>query len=163
MNEDPAPPQNLVDLINTLAEPSEPPPVSMMPETVGWVVLALVLAVALLAGAIAGVKRHRANAYRRAALAELHKTGDDPVAVADVLRRTALAAYPRREVASLTGAAWIKFLRSKGRLREPRADAQDLACTPYTRSAPHAVPGLSAAAADWVRSHHRNRSGGAGR
>lgn len=58
-----------------------------------------------------------ANRYRREALAELDRltrTSPPPrqlsVNLALLVRRTALAAFPREQVAALTGAAWLSFL-----------------------------------------------------
>lgn len=102
--------KNLVELLDMLKPIPEPDPVSMVPATQGWIWLGLaLLAVVLLAGRW-GWRRWRANAYRRAALAELEAAGGAPAEVAAILRRAALAAYPRRKVAPLTGTAWLAFL-----------------------------------------------------
>ena len=82
----------LVELIELLEEVPEPPPVSMMPQTLGWIVVGLVLAALLFLLIRWAVRRHREEAYRRAALRELDEAGDDPAAISAVLRRTALAA-----------------------------------------------------------------------
>lgn len=42
-------PVSLVGLINQLTEVADPPPVSMVPQTTGWLVLAIVLAIAICA------------------------------------------------------------------------------------------------------------------
>ena len=65
--------------------------------------------------------------------------------------RTALAAFPRADVATLSGAAWAGFLeRTGGRFG---ALAPALAEAPY-----HAVavdgPAALAAARHWIRRHH---------
>jgi hypothetical protein len=145
---------NLVDLIDRLAEPLQPAPVSMAPQTAGWTVLAVLLALVLAWLAWRWVQRWRANAYRRAALDELDAAGDDPAAIADILRRTALAAWPRGRVASLSGADWLHFLDATGGgggfLEGPGAA---LASAPYRSDAAAAAPGLGALAARWVRRH----------
>ena len=84
----------LVELINLLEEVPEPPPIAMTPQTPGWIVLGVVVAVLLFLLLRWAVQRHRAEAYRRAALRELEQAGDDPAAISTVLRRTALAAFP---------------------------------------------------------------------
>ncbi|MCB1402572.1 MAG: DUF4381 family protein, partial [Rhodobacteraceae bacterium] len=72
MNEDGAPaPTTLIDLLDRLVEPPEPAPMPMTPQTWGWAVLAAALALALAWIAWRAWRRWRANAYRRAALAEL--------------------------------------------------------------------------------------------
>jgi hypothetical protein len=63
--------------------------------------------------------RYRSNAYRRAALAEIDAIGKvaDPAsaaALSAVLKRAALVAYPRSDVARLTGLAWLSFLNRTG-------------------------------------------------
>ena len=100
--------KNLVELLDMLEPIPEPAPISMVPATAGWIWLGLAVAAAL---AYAGYRAHRhwkANAYRRAALAELAHAGDKPEAIAAILRRAVLVAYPRSEVAALTGPDWIR-------------------------------------------------------
>jgi Domain of unknown function (DUF4381) len=145
---------NLVDLIDQLAEPLEPAPVSLAPQTAGWTVLAVLLALVLAWLAWRWVQRWRANAYRRAALAGLDAAGNDPAAIADILRRTALAAWPRDRVASLSGVDWLRFLDATGRgggfVDGP---GTALASAPYRSDAAAPTPGLGALAARWVRRH----------
>lgn len=143
----------LSQLIDLLEPASAPAPVSMMPQTFGWVVLALLL-LAALAGGVFALRRHRvATAYRRAALGALAGCGDDPARIAEVLRRTALAAYPRARVAGLHGAEWLAFLDDSFPGQGFRAGpGQVLATAPYRPTA--ADPALSRLAADWVK-HHR--------
>ena len=100
----------LVELIDLLEEVPEPLAIPMTPQTPGWIALAAVILVIGLVLVRWGVNRHRANAYRRAALHELEEARDDPSTVAAILRRTAIAAYPREKVASLSGAQWLAFL-----------------------------------------------------
>jgi hypothetical protein len=69
-------------------------------------------------------RRWKANAYRRAALGELKalearassadQRGQALADVAALLKRTALAAWPRETVASLSGADWLEFLDRTG-------------------------------------------------
>lgn len=97
----------------------QPQPVSWLPETWGWLALALLL-LALVAWAL--WRRHRrylANRYRREALAEIDRlaaTGGAGAVtgIAQVLKRVALKAWPRAETASLSGAAWLAFLKRQG-------------------------------------------------
>lgn len=146
-------PQNLVDLLGELVEPPEPAPISMVPQTAGWTVLAAMLALAALWLAWRGWQRWHANGYRRAALADLETAGDDPAAVADILRRTALAAWPRASVAALSGTDWLRFLDTTGGTTAfTEGPGAALAGTPY-RAARVAVPGLGALATNWVRRH----------
>ncbi|WP_157018882.1 DUF4381 domain-containing protein [Mesorhizobium xinjiangense] len=146
-------PVTLLDLLDRLVKAPEPPPVSMMPQTWGWVALALIL---LLAGTLIALRirrRNLANAYRRFAIRELDAARDDPAAIAAILRRTALAAYPRRDVAGLAGEDWLRFL-------DERVEGTDflegpgrlVAEAPY-RSAKD-DPALYRIARGWI-AHHR--------
>jgi hypothetical protein len=140
---------SLVGLLNQLAEVPDPAPVSMVPQTAGWLVVAgIVLAFVVWRGwRMWG--HYRANAYRRAALKELAQAGDDPAVVSGILKRAAMAAYGRRRVAGLSGAAWVAFLAETG-----AGQFRDTALTSaaYQRS-PAADPQLLAAARAWITSH----------
>ncbi|MEP2533423.1 DUF4381 domain-containing protein [Shimia sp.] len=150
---DTSPPENLVDLINKLQEVPDPAPVSMLPQTQGWIVLAAFVAVAALFGARKILHRHRANAYRRTALVELQHAGDDAARISAILKRTALVAYPRQDVAPLTGQGWIAFLERTGTgggfESGPGAALATAAFIPGDTQA----PGLNALACQWVRQH----------
>lgn len=95
-----------------------PQPVSWLPQTWGWLALALLL-LALVAFALwRRHRRHVANRYRREALAELDRLeatsgAMNARAVAELLKRVALHAWPRATTASLSGAAWLAFLNQR--------------------------------------------------
>jgi hypothetical protein len=100
--------QNLNDIVL-------PGPVPWWPLAPGWYVLFAVLAVALVYLAGRWWNARSQNRYRRQALAELAAIRRDqntgslqqlPVLV----KRAALAAWPREQVASLNGPAWHRFL-----------------------------------------------------
>lgn len=145
---------SLIDLLDQLVVPDPPPPVSMMPQTVGWAVVGALLAAMAVLVLWRMISRYRVNAYRRAALAELAQAADDPAQVAEILRRTALVAYDRRLVAGLQGMDWIAFLeRTEGAswndaLRPLLLDA------PY-RGNTRASPDLTARVARWIKAHKR--------
>lgn len=158
MNGEDAAPANLIELIDRLAEPVAPAPISMMPQTVGWAVLGVLAGLVVLLLVVLKLRRWRANAYRRAALAALADAGDDPAAIADILRRTALAAYGRTEVVSLYGPNWLAFLdRTGGGDAFTAGPGAALAVSPY-RGQPEQVAGLGELAARWVRRHGRRES-----
>ncbi|ABG30232.1 DUF4381 domain-containing protein [Roseobacter denitrificans] len=151
-------PTSLVDLINKLVEPVEPAPISMVPQTGGWVVLAIVLIVLALYGVLRIRAHLRRNAYRKAALSALEQAGDDAAAIATILRSTALAAFPRAQVASLSGPEWLAFLdRCAGMDDFTNGAGQVLATAPYASCA-RADPALREAAKNWVRRHQRQVS-----
>ncbi len=152
-----AKPVTLLDLLDRLIEAPDPPPVSMMPQTWGWAVLALILLATCIFVAIHMRRRYRANAYRRYAIKELEATRDDPAAIAAILRRTALAAYPRRDVAGLTGDDWLRFLDARVAGKDfLEGPGRLVAAAPYR--ATQSEPALSAVAKDWIVRHQREKT-----
>jgi len=104
--------QNLNDIVLPAAVP-------WWPLAPGWYVLGAVLALAACWYGFRLLKRWKSNRYRRSALAELRQlraSGDVSIVsqVPALLKRTALAAFPREEVASLSGLRWIEFLQRTG-------------------------------------------------
>jgi hypothetical protein len=143
---------NLVELYDLLVQPPEPDRVSMMPQTVGW--LWLGAAVFLLAGYALWlwIKWRRATAYRREALIAVRQADADPVMIAKVLRRTALAAFPRDRVAGLYGDSWLAFLDSAASVNFSGTEAGKVLITaPYRPQAPNSD--LPAMAEKWIRMH----------
>ena len=110
--QDPADLSRLNDIVT-------PPPVPWWPPAPGWWILGAALLAAIAILSWAALLHYRRNAYRRAALAEIDAIGkvNDPAsaaALSAVLKRVALVAYPRSDVASLTGSAWLSFLDRTG-------------------------------------------------
>ena len=144
-----------------------PQPVSLLPQT--WpsrIAIAL-----LLAAAIAAVWRilhqRRVNRYRREALAELGRIEQSVDAdqapaelvtrLAVLVRRTALAAFPRERIAPLAGPAWLSFLDSTYDGSEfSEGPGRLLASAPYQRIAPDGgeVRSLAAVVRRWIGEHH---------
>lgn len=131
---------NLPELLELLQPVVVPEPVSLLPETAGWWVIAGWLLTLGLLGADWWRRRWQANAYRRQAQAEIdgllvQTNLDGPTlaaGIAAVVKRTALAAYPRTQVASLSGDAWAAFLTSSsGNDPQIAAAAQLLASAAY--------------------------------
>jgi len=94
-----------------------PQPVSLWPQTWTSRIAIAVLLAALVVATWEILRYRRTNRYRREALAELERTLDartPPVEMAAQLavlvRRTALAVFPREKVASLSGPRWLAFL-----------------------------------------------------
>ncbi len=147
---------NLVDLIDLLEPVPEPVPVPLWPQTAGWFWLALLVVGLLVLAAHWLLRRHRANAYRRAALRELEAANGNATAIARILRRTAIAAYGRQRVAALSGDAWLGFLDTAvGGSDFCSGPGRALAIAPYQKDAN--TDGLTDLAAAWIRGH---RTGG---
>ncbi|MEP2029561.1 MAG: DUF4381 domain-containing protein [Paracoccaceae bacterium] len=144
---------NLVELYDRLIPPTAPAEVSMMPQTVGWVWLAVIAVILCVLGLRWGVMRHKANAYRRAGLRALDECGNDPTMIATLLRRTALGAFPRATVAGLTGEDWLSFLdKSLGQPLFVGTEAgRVLTKAPYAGGSP--IEGLQTAARIWIKKH----------
>lgn len=105
------------DLAN-LADLVLPPPVPFWPPAAGvWIVSAAALAALAVLGRRV-LRRYRADAYLRAAKAELDALATGEVregpAIAErvsaVMKRAAIVAYGRERVAALTGAEWSRFI-----------------------------------------------------
>ncbi len=147
----------LLDLMHGLVMPE---PVAWLPETPGWwIVLGWLFAVMLLAGWQL-VKRRRRNRYRRDALTELKAIAAQPELgpaesaqrIAALLKRTALVAYPREDVAALYGGDWATFLKeSAGGDRQIAAAADVLSAAAYRPDADGSV--LTGPARRWIRLH----------
>ena len=112
MNGDPASLSNLHEIVL-------PEAVYWWPLAPGWWVLACIVAVILVLLVRRAWLHWKADAYRRAALRELESM-TEPVAVAELLRRTALAVAPRREIAALTGQAWLDWLDARSSTPMPQ-------------------------------------------
>ncbi len=154
MNPDPANLANLRDI-------ATPPPVSWWPPAPGWWFLLTVLGLVAVLVAVHGWRRWRADAYRRAALREL-RGAENVASIAELLKRAALAACPRTQVASLTGSAWVKWLAETGGRPVPAAVSEALAVGAYSGCELADVSELAPFAAQWIRSHRIGQRVGEG-
>jgi C4-dicarboxylate-specific signal transduction histidine kinase len=155
--------------LRQMADIALPPPVSMMPATWGWAVLAGLVVLVLVFALWLWLRRRAQNRYRREALAELAVleatlSGETErrtalSALPAIIKRTALAVWPREEVAALNGQAWLGFLKSHA--DNMRIDAEDYAFlveTEYRLAL--AIPDKAearrsfAAARQWIEGHN---------
>lgn len=145
-------PMTLVDYLDQLQLAPEPPAVSMWPQTAGWIWLGLIVLALLVWGLVRWFRHRQESLYRRQALEQITVAGDDPAAIAPILRRTALAAFPRRDVAGLQGDAWLAFLdRTYGGHGFAEGIGSAIVRAPYTDV--ERTVGLAALASTWVRRH----------
>ncbi|KEA09353.1 DUF4381 domain-containing protein [Rhizobium rhizogenes] len=165
------PPDPLIETaLRSLKDIAPQQPVSWFPQTWGWLALVVVLVALITVLLVRQVKHYRANRYRREALLELQALEReilDPAkrqqamrALAALLKRTALAAWPRDDVASLSGAAWIHFLRSQE--DDGVADALATLLNDFEyhgdgsmKTMPFNIAGdVVASARQWIERHH---------
>lgn len=160
---DPASLENLHDLV-------VPAPVPWWPPAPGWYWLAGVIVLLAVWSVWQAHRRYRANGYRRAALAEfgsLAREAADPAAadmalraLPALLKRTALAAFPRARVAAFSGPPWWAFLdrtsAGSGFVGGGGPVLDKLAYDPSARVEPAERRVLLAAAETWLRCHRRD-------
>ena len=153
---------DLFALLERLEPIPEPPPISLWPQTSGWIGLAVVLVALVAWFLVRWISYRRANAYRRSARAALADAGADPATVTAIVRRTALAAFPRSDVAGLYGDEWLAFLdRSYGGSEFSEGLGRLFANAPYAPEVEDADR-LAALATRWVRHHRRSTEGARG-
>jgi len=144
-----------------------PAPVSWMPQTWGWLIVALLLLFAILLWCALAYRRWRKNAYRREALKHLEEieaavrdAGKRARALNDLgelVKRTALAAWPREDVAATSGSAWAAFLVAHGDMTNSEGfhrffdDLEYQAGTPVSTEV---ADGLVRDARRWIEGHH---------
>jgi len=138
---DPSDLSNLRDII-------VPPDVSFWPPALGWWLVGAACAVAVGFAAAAVVRHWRRNAYRREALHALQTA--DASDISAILKRAALAAFPRERVASLNGAAWLAFLDRTG-----GTSFAGTALLALTYGGAGDRDAVIAQARRWIVSHHR--------
>ena len=143
------------DPLSALRDIHLPEPVPFWPLATGWWVL-----LALVVGTLAALwwqRRARLRSLKLAALRELSKLREDFEQSGDVqglalklsvlLRRVALARFPREQVAALHGESWAKFLASAS--RDPELTTRTaLALEQALYESPENVPRESAQ--DWL-------------
>jgi len=154
--------------LEKLADVVSPPPPDWLPRTWGWAIVGLLLLM-LLAWALRRWHRQRvANRYRREALAELARlqprlAADDTAARAqaladavELLKRVALAAFPRPQVAALNGPRWVAFLREHaGHARLDDASLRWIETAEYRTAPPSAdeARALGRTVRQWIEAH----------
>ena len=160
MTDDPTSLTNLHDIV-------VPDPVPWWPPAPVWYFLGLLALLGLGWLLLAWRRRRIAQRYRHLALqdlAQLQNAAKDPsqrqgalVELPVLLKRTALAAWPRERVAALTGADWWTFLDQKGSspvfAKIHGAALQRLAYSPNPDLSSKEAKDLLRAVRKWIRNH----------
>jgi hypothetical protein len=159
-------PEALAEALADLRGWHLPEPVSWWPPAPGWWLLGLILLALAGLAAVWVLRRHRRGAAARAAQrelaaleVELARTGDSSAFVrglSRLLRRFALARFPRGEVAGLSGERWLAFLDQHGGGWAFRTGAgRALAEGPYRPVAEVKAGELAALVRAWVAHNAR--------
>ena len=145
-------PATSLDRLHDLVLPPAVPWWTLAP---GWYVAFAVLILVSILILIRLVSRYRANAYRREAARELASL-ESSAAIAELLRRTALAIAPRPVVAEKTGTAWLDWLAAQ--FPEPMPDTVRTQLTSGVYGSPaasHELNVLRDYAARWITRHRQ--------
>ncbi len=158
--------QQQADPLARLRDIHQPGMIETWPPAPGWWILAGLALVALIALVTWLFLHWRRNRYRREALKELaaleghwQANGDDAAylqALQKLLKRVALTAFPREQVASLTGEAWLQFLDNSTNSHDfSIGEAEALIDGNYRPDISIDVPALQIIAARWINDHQR--------
>lgn len=132
----------------------QPPPPAWTPQTIGWYVVFATIALLAMWMAIHSLRKWLANRYRREALRELALL--QPEEFSTLLKRTALSAWPREKVASLSGEAWLNFLNESAKnnsfQQAPGNRIEEIALRSQTLSSEDEQT-LRKVTAAWIRRH----------
>ena len=144
-----------------------PDPIAWWPPAAGWwVLLILLLAAAAVATWWLALRRSGSAAARHARreLKRLRRelaSSDDNARfirqLSKLLRRYALAVFPRHQVAALTGEAWLRFLDTHGgNGRFCDGPGRQLLDAPYRPEVTGEVEQIATLVDDWIE-HNRDR------
>ena len=137
----------------------------------GWYALAVIVMMVFAVLAIRHWRNWQGNRYRRQAMMELSSIRDSASAeslrqLPPLLKRTALAVWPREKVASLNGRAWHRFLDESAGMERFCTGAGDILDQLAYAAAGASLPGdpelrqvLDAAEA-WLKNHPRQEKKG---
>lgn len=163
-------PKDANPVLSSLHEIIAPTGINWMPQTLGWQIVLLLVFCFLLYRLYLHIDRYISNAYRRAAIVELNacaESSEDYERVSKILRRTALYAFDRKQVASLIGADWESWLDKQCKGSDFSGEFKGLLS--QLAYAPHSVDTQSTISQDklssfksqvtvWVK-HHRGHYG----
>ena len=152
---------NPVDPLQDLRDVHMPDPVSWWPPAYGWWLIVMLLIVGLGIGMWAWA-RYRHSRLRRFALTQLTEVkqqyavhANEQLAVVQLsklVRRYALAMFPRSGVAGLSGQSWLEFLDDTGKTHQfSDGPGQILRSCPYQPQVGSCVAELFPLVEQWIR------------
>lgn len=118
--------------LNQLHDIVVPDPILYWPLAQGWYALFIVILSFLIPWLVKINQKRRTNAYRRNAISELDSIAHIKAPTVkllklfDLLKRTALTACPREQVASLSGDAWWDFLYQTSKVKFAPASQESI-------------------------------------
>lgn len=154
---------NTADPLARLRDVHLPEPVSWWPPAPGWWIVALVTLTVLILTVYFSRRHLRRTRYRRLALQELNdlmtREADNRKLLEEIsalLRRVAIQAYGRQQVAPLSGAAWLAFLDRTGNTDQfSRGEAKILGTGIYSACAEADRDEVRRIAEKWIRGHRQ--------
>jgi hypothetical protein len=140
----------------------EPALIGWWPVAPGWWLLLVLVLLCLAALGYILVRRYRATAYRRRALAQLqqlqqaYQDGGDASAYIGqtnaLLKSVALISYPRRQVAASNGEEWLAFLN--GSMKSTEQFQPAFVTAAYQKACPELnMAQVHRAAQIWIKQH----------
>lgn len=148
MKVDPTSLDNLHDL-------AMPPPEPWWPPTLGWSIIFGVLLAILLAMLLRRCFRWQENRYRREAIRLLGDPSFPDSDLPELVKRVALTAWPRGEVAMLTDEPLLNFLNRTGGNAFGGEIGKALEATAFDPRPARNSHALREAVRHWILKHHR--------
>ena len=143
-----------------------PDPISIWPPAPGWYLAAILIIAGFATGYYFLYRYWRNNSARRMALKQLtqleqryhnNPASNDIVAELSILlRRLALAYFPRNDIAGLQGSAWLDFLNKTAKTTLfSAASAEILTLGPYQKQSQQNLDEVFIACKQWIKKASR--------
>ena len=98
-----------------------PKSIGLFPLAPGWIILLALFSTLLLYVIIKLYKRYKSSKYRREAKKELERytqeSKDNSLLLLALAKRVAIAAYGRKETATLSGNSWWDFMQDRSNIK----------------------------------------------
>lgn len=149
------------NVLSQLRDIHMPAQISAWPSAPGWYMLGAIFALGIFAFIYILHNKYRRERAKKLALLELITLRNEfkqpgfaalaTIKLSRLIRRTALAYYPRNEVAALTGNAWLSFLDRTAETTEfSQGVGQILITAPYSNGKPNEPDKLLDLVATWI-------------